>query len=332
MARSCTHPCPARKSRGGPCRNCSKPNSKCHVHMTSAEAKAAHEGVLVGHLEKLEQRAVHNARVMRSKAYLAKHHSQSEVLQRFDKHPGVRQMSIIRAANGEKMRQIRRFYIEREMAPHIEKAAIQRMRKINGGVFLGIPYEPPTEASMLRLYPDATRPLRLQWLDGNIIDAYLGVLQRSFKSKMLFDTTFALRRGEATKHLMYRGIFKDGRQWKGIHRCLIPVNPNGQHWVLYDCAPDGGDIYFYDSYAPGGNHGVPDPAMVAFIRMTFNTSNRVVRSIPVPLQENAKDCGIYVLALAEHLGKYGKILPAQIDPVAHRARFHKILRSQRNVQ
>ncbi|KAL8867347.1 MAG: hypothetical protein Q9174_005723 [Haloplaca sp. 1 TL-2023] len=167
------------------------------------------------------------------------------------------------------------------------------------------------------------------WLNDNIILAYLqAVVDHGKKVR-------GVKRGELPKvhafnSFLYNNCKQRGydsvRNWATrakfggknllkMEKIFIPINKNGNHWVLVHINPQTKTIEYFDSF-----HGNPNEAfavtktwLAGELKEAWVDSEWTFLAGGGPLQNNASDCGVFLSTTA-------KMIVLGVDPMAFSAR------------
>lgn len=162
------------------------------------------------------------------------------------------------------------------------------------------------------------------WLNDEVINAYLGVLQQRgrgriwcpnsfFWSKLRDDGTAAVRRWAA----------RAGVEMASLELILLPLHLNEDHWALGAMNFQSSSLGYFDSlgYDPPSEFITRSQEYLHAIGAAAAEKPRwplVQEPQPVPLQENDADCGVFLCMFAEHLARG---MPASACQAARAAEF-----------
>ncbi|KAL8957111.1 MAG: hypothetical protein Q9183_006146, partial [Haloplaca sp. 2 TL-2023] len=167
------------------------------------------------------------------------------------------------------------------------------------------------------------------WLNDNIILAYLqavvdhgkkvrGVKRGELPKVHAFNSFLynnCKERGyESVRNWATRARF-GGKKILEMEKIFIPINKNGNHWVLIHINPQTKTIEYFDSF-----HGIPNEAfrvtktwLAGELKEAWVESEWTFLAGGGPLQNNASDCGVFVSTTA-------KMIVLGVEPMAFSAR------------
>lgn len=177
---------------------------------------------------------------------------------------------------------------------------------------------------------DLQRLLPGHWLNDKIINAYLGLLARTFNNVFCL-STFAYPAMRSRPVSDVKEWFADDDLLSYEH-LLVPVH-SGSHWTLV--AARGGVLCYYDSLG-----GVNAQALIAVKRLlnamhrdkygedgVFVGKNMARR---IPFQKNSDDCGVFLCMFSRFAvdPKASKIFKSEDISMMRRQMLHELLADQ----
>ncbi|KAI1299264.1 Ubiquitin-like-specific protease 1 [Halotydeus destructor] len=150
------------------------------------------------------------------------------------------------------------------------------------------------------------------WLSDNVISAYLDILQHQSGNVSYIDSIVSydlMKRFEAGNLEMSRFVRQHRETIADLSVLFIPVFYQN-HWTMFAFRPAVDELAYYDSFnkPPPGAWLDVVKLMIEGLRQkelggSYQPYDLELRSLKVPQQNNAKDCGVYILAYAECLTK-----------------------------
>ena len=137
------------------------------------------------------------------------------------------------------------------------------------------------------------------WINDNIINAYLSLIQNNFKNYHYFFNNFYIKLSNNYRNYNFDGV---KRYTKNVNllekeKIFFPININGNHWILsyidvknnlfYCLDPKYGEKYISEIYYN---------INLWYKDITKTNNDLIIKDIKFPKQSNSYDCGVFVLA------------------------------------
>ena len=137
-----------------------------------------------------------------------------------------------------------------------------------------------------------------EWLNDNIINSYISLIQNNFKNNTYFYNDFYIKVSNNYKNYNFQGVKRYTKNLNILEKekIIFPINIQN-HWIM--CYIDVKDNLFYyldPKYGTKYITEIYNNINKWYKDITETNNDLILKDIKIPKQSNSYDCGVFVLA------------------------------------